>query len=120
MKILSPIAYSERHKRNIPVLDIFEDISLLINQDTDKAKAYKKKLLGETVIVGAPNDYWDIGLTLEAKIPLDQWEKMDIHTRAKIQARTQLHNITEIIKHHYELMAEARERALKAKPQNGI
>lgn len=112
MKKLAPVMYSPKHNRKVPITDVFEDILTIINRDTQQAKEYKKKLLGNSIIESAPDEYWELGMIRSLGLLPDQWGNLDLHTRAKIRAQFQLSNMAEIIKHHYELREQGIRNAL--------
>ncbi len=46
---LSPLAYSEKYQRNVPIVDVYLDLMEMLNKKDDKddkRKAYRAELLG--------------------------------------------------------------------------
>lgn len=72
----------------------------------EHAKAYKDELLGDSVIVAAPDDYWEVDMVREMGIPLSVWREMSEEDRATYQAQVQLANMAEIVKQNKKLQEE--------------
>src|SRR5690606_22504840 len=94
----APLVESKRYKRKIPIYDYYEDVIELINRDSDQARAYKKKLLGNSVIAEATPEYWDTSLflSLEGAVSYPDWTSLPIHERAKIRAIIHLRNMADL------------------------
>lgn len=116
----APLVNSPRYKRKIPIYDYYEDVMELINRDSDLARAYKKKLLGSSVIAEAPPEYWDTSLflSLEGAVSYQEWQSLPIHERARLRAMIHLRNMADLLERHEKEMEEEREKVMNGKKKN--
>lgn len=71
---------------------------------------YRERVLGKTCLKSAPDGYWEIGLALELKIPLDTWREYPLKSRAEIMARQYLSTMVETINREYQAQDDNREK----------
>ena len=115
----SPQVYSDKYKRNVPLVDVYLDLMETLNKDNnDLRKDYKAKLLGNSPIVDASAYYWDttLFLSLEGAIDYHSWSSIPIHEKAKLRAIIQLRNMADIVERHRKEMDEERKKVFSAKP----
>jgi intergrase/recombinase len=82
------------------------------------AEQYREKIIGKTALQSAPQEYWDIGMVIEMRIPLSVWKAMPIDDRAKILAQHYLHNMIQVIDAHYKEQDEIMKKNNK-RPDDG-
>lgn len=111
--MLCPVVWNPKAKRDTPLTDVFNDIMSLLSQDDANAKKLRKKLLGDTPIKSAPEEYWRISMLKNMGVSLSEWEALPIHDRAKYRAQYYLNNMVEIVKAHYEEKQRATEAAIR-------
>lgn len=97
-------------------MDLMESIEKGIEaggKTSEYARKYKEELLGSTVIVAAPDEYWEIGLVREMGISLNVWREMDAEDRGKYRAQAQLDSMAEILKQSKKLQEEKMKKYAK-------
>lgn len=112
---MSPLIYSRKYKRNLPVLDVYAYIKVLIwpNPDTERAEAYRKELFGPSAVKGAPDEYYDMDYVVQyCQGDWQCWEDMPLDSKARLIAYSSLKNMADVISRHYEYMDDK----IKKKP----
>lgn len=102
----------KKQKINVPIIVRFQRISKLLQDDSEQARKYKKKLLGSSVVEVSTVLYDEIDLISSAGLITiyPEWEHWDIHTKAKIMAYQSLKSMIEIISRHDEYQKENLEK----------
>lgn len=114
LKILSPVAYSPRYQRTVPITDMFQDLIEFISDDTNpRKKEYRDKLLGKNVIDFAPGRYWQLQMIVSMEGLLASWDTLPIHQKAELRAYYQLNNMSELLRQHAQNMEDNRRSALQ-------
>jgi hypothetical protein len=112
---LAGVAYSRKHKTEVPVYIVYGDIMTLLDGEGQAIKIYREKLLGRNTLKKAPPEYWAIELAVSKGFSLDEWAAMDIHNRAKIMAQHYLKAMIEVVDAHYKEQDDAINRATDKK-----
>ena len=115
---LSGLAWSDKHKQDIPIVYVYNDVMELLNKDDDRAKKHKEKILGKTCLSSAPDKYWEVGAVIDMGISYIEWKlRLPIDDRAMILARRYIKGMIEIVDAHREEI----ERAIEARrtPKGG-
>lgn len=69
-------------------------------------KRYRKQVLGETCLVTAPQEFWELTLMAELKIQPNEWDLLSVDNQAKIMARQYLRNMVDVLDAHYRAQDE--------------
>lgn len=105
-------------KELVPLNERYERVMSLIGADGDpdkregKFKKYREKLFGPQVIEQAPSLYWDMLLVNDLQWKPEEWESMDVHSRAKVRAARRIKGMVDVLQRHDELQAEAQNKAM--------
>lgn len=73
-------------------------------------KEYRKKVIGESCLESAPDQYWEIGTVTELHWSLSEWRQLPLRERAMITARAYLKNMVDTIDRAYEENDQAKKR----------
>lgn len=86
-------------------------MEVLYKNDNDISRNYRKQLLGSNPIIQAPDEYWDIGASLQLAPSYTDFKILPIHDRAKGKAWLFLKNAAELIERYRNDMEERRKKA---------
>lgn len=118
---LSPLTWSDDFGRMVPIYDVYGAIMDWLDRrmqrggkDYELASKHRERIFGTVVIEHAPDEYWDIALSRELKISLQDWKDLDLHLRAQYRAQFQLSNMAETIRAHRDELKEQRRQLRKS------
>lgn len=78
-----------------------------------RAQAHKEKVIGKTAFVQGTEEYHDMKLLMNLKIPLHEWREYPIHDKAKVIATQYLSNMMDLIDAHYRELDATMDRMKK-------
>ena len=91
-----------------------------LDPNTPKHLQYRRELFGVAQVEDTPEQFADQSFYKAHDLTEDDFQRLHIHTRAKMKAHYFLNNLLELRKAHMEKMQEARdkkERELKAEAE---
>jgi hypothetical protein len=114
--LYAPLVPSAKHGRYLPLPIVYKDVCDIIDTISQTHPDYKRKVMGEDLILEAHPKYWEINMLLEKNIPLPDWQNPDkysVRTKAQIRAVFILKGMYEVVEAHYREQREERERSAK-------
>lgn len=82
------------------------------NSEDEKKKEYRKRVIGNTALVSAPQEYYNLGIIKELGISISDWESYPIEHRAKLTAHHYLKIMIEVIDNHYREQEEEMKKII--------
>lgn len=80
----------------------------------DNRAEYRERVIGNTALVSAPQEYYMLGIIKELGISIDEWKSYPLIDRAKLTAHQHIKTMVEIIDNHYrEQKSEKRNLSKK-------
>lgn len=114
---MSPLVYSHKARRNVPVMYVYRDVMEGINalaEKNDAGKKFKQDVLGEQTIEEAPAAYFDMALALDLHLA-EVWDGLDLHLKARIRAQRYISGMVDVIERYRREQKRVREEASKPK-----
>lgn len=81
----------------------------ILNQEGEKYTKHKQELFGLNNITASPEIFSTFGIVRDWQMKPDEFQSLDIHTRAKMYAHNTIKNMLEIREQHLQIMKRKRE-----------
>lgn len=89
------------------------------NADDEKKKEYRKRVIGNTALVSAPQEYYTLSIIKELGITIMEWELYPVEYKAKLTAHHYLKIMIEVIDNHYREQEDEMKKVMPKGKGNG-
>lgn len=101
------------------ITQAYDNVMKFLNRDDEKVKEYKKRVIGKTALVSAPQEYHSISIIKELGISIAEWESYSVEHRAKLTAHHYLKIMIEVIDNHYKEQEDEMKKVVPKGKGNG-
>lgn len=105
----------------VHITEAYDMVMRFLDHDpeNEKKKEYRKRVIGNTALVSAPQEYYTLSIIKELGISIDEWESYSVEHRAKLTAHHYLKIMIEVIDNHYREQEEEMKKIAPKGKQGG-